>query len=425
MKILMLTSNYPSKGAGLSGVFNQKCAKALRDIGHHVNIIAPRPYAPKFLPKLLPRWKFYSTIPFFQRDQDFDILRPAYIQIPKFGRTFCMDYGAYFLSRNIVNKLHKKVGFDAILASDLVGTALMGWRFGQTLGIPSAAWMMGHMPAHPAIRRAIGRAIVEFDVVFYQNLAIRAETIQEVKRLYGQELPLERHLVLPHGIPAPPRLNRKIIRTQVRKKLNIKSDQIVVLNIGRVTKDKGIFELIESVSLAAQSNCNIKCLIVGSIPAIDHTHAIQKLLNQKPELKKHITLLPAVTPAKVWEYLCAADIFAFTSHHEGMPNSLLEAMGFGLPVVGFGIPPLLEVDSTGEALKIVPCFDSTQFANSLVHLACSPFERKQRGEKGKTIVLERFMVTQNMAKAVEILCQLTQQTPAITQDFSSLPIPSA
>ena len=421
----MLASNYPSKEAALSGVFNQKCAKAVRVLGHHIDVVAPRPYAPRLLAHRVPRWKFYSSIPFLQRDHDFYIYRPAYVQIPRLGGTFCMDYGAYLLSRNLVRKLQKKVGFDAILASDLIGPALMGWRLGQALGIPSAAWMMGHLPPQVAVRRAIGRAIVQFDVVFYQNLAILEETAQEVQRLYGRRLPLERHMVLPHGIPAPPQLNRELVRAQLRKKLNIEPDQIAVLNIGRVTREKGIFELIEAVTLATKSNPNIKCLVVGSIPAIDQTHAIQEHLNRKPELKKAITLLPAVSPAMVWEYLCAADIFAFTSHQEGMPNSLLEAMSVGVPVVGFGISPLLEVDPEGAALTMVPCFDPAHFAKALVHLAASPLERKQRGEKGKAIVMERYMVNQNMAKAMEILFRITKEPAAISQNLSSLPLPSA
>jgi glycosyltransferase involved in cell wall biosynthesis len=38
-------------------------------------------------------------------------------------------------------------------------------------------------------------------------------------------------------------------------------------------------------------------------------------------------------------------MFAFTSHHEGMPNSLLEAMAMGVPAIAFAIPPVVELEA--------------------------------------------------------------------------------
>ena len=63
------------------------------------------------------------------------------------------------------------------------------------------------------------------------------------------------------------------------------------------------------------------------MPAFDETNSVQKKLDQTPNLKERVKLLPACSPDQTWEYLCAADIFAFPSQQrfEGMPNSLLEA----------------------------------------------------------------------------------------------------
>ena len=96
---------------------------------------------------------------------------------------------------------------------------------------------------------------------------------------------------------------------------------------------------------------------MGSHPAFDETIAVQKYLDKIPAVKERVRLLPACAQDKVWEYLCAADIFAFPSTYkgEGMPNSLLEAMVMGLPAVAFAIPPVLEIEAgTRRTHVLVP-----------------------------------------------------------------------
>jgi glycosyltransferase involved in cell wall biosynthesis len=119
-------------------------------------------------------------------------------------------------------------------------------------------------------------------------------------------------------------------------------------------------------------------------------------------------LLPACRPDQVWEYLCAADIFAFPSHNEGMPNSLLEAMAMGVPSIAFAIPSILEIDAGTEGIVTVPFKDTSRFADAILHLASSPEKRAQIGAKGKSQVMQRFMVRENMAVAIQELSQVVK-----------------
>ena len=89
------------------------------------------------------------------------------------------------------------------------------------------------------------------------------------------------------------------------------------------------------------------------------------------------------------------DIFAFASHREGMPNSLLEALAIGVPAIAFAIPAVLEIDAGAGALLLVPPLDTVQYAEALVQLAASPADRVRLGEKGRERVLARFMVREH------------------------------
>ena len=216
-------------------------------------------------------------------------------------------------------------------------------------------------------------------------------------------------MVLPRGIPQPPLLPRIEIRNRVRRELRLTDDEIVVLSVGRISREKGIFDLLKAVSLAAAQHPRITCVVVGSSPASDETITVQKKFDEIAGIREKVKLLPACAPDRVWEYLCAADIFAFTSHNEGSPNSLLEAMAMKVPAVAFGIPAVLEIDAGTGSLLIVPPLDATLFAESILRLAASPEERARLGEKGHSRVMSRFLTRKNMATALERLTCIVEE----------------
>ena len=167
--------------------------------------------------------------------------------------------------------------------------------------------------------------------------------------------------------------------------------------------------MLDAIAAVVTENPKITCVVIGSMPAFDETAAVQKKLAQTPGLAEHARLLPACSPDEVWEFLCAADIFAFTSHNEGMPNSLLEAMAVGVPAVAFAIPAVLEIENGSEGLIAVPPFDVTLFSKAILNLASSPDDRIRIGRLGRAQVMDRFMVQKNMAQAFERLSQLVKR----------------
>jgi glycosyltransferase involved in cell wall biosynthesis len=71
---------------------------------------------------------------------------------------------------------------------------------------------------------------------------------------------------------------------------------------------------------------------------------------QKLKLEQKITLLGLLDHKSISEWMKAADIFILPSRNEGTPNSLLEAMASGLPVIASqvgGIPELIHENIEG------------------------------------------------------------------------------
>jgi glycosyltransferase involved in cell wall biosynthesis len=200
------------------------------------------------------------------------------------------------------------------------------------------------------------------------------------------------------------------MRKRVRAQLGLTEDQVLVLNIGRISREKAVFELVDAFSMTVSRNPKVVCLLIGSIPAFDDSNAVNEKLRKTASVQAGVKLLPACSADKVSEYLAAADVFAFASYHEGMPNSLLEAMAMGVPSIAFAIPPVLELEGGTGALVAVPPFDSSLFSQALLHLADSPSSRRDLEQKGNARVTERYMMKKNMASALDRLRPLTLQS---------------
>jgi glycosyltransferase involved in cell wall biosynthesis len=239
-------------------------------------------------------------------------------------------------------------------------------------------------------------------MVFYQSHEL-LERAADLLGIFPRQLSPDRHIVLPRGIPEPPTLAKTQIRDRIRAKLEIKTHEVVILYIGRISRQKGLLELLEALNLATFRDLKLRGVLVGSQPGFDETALIEKKLHEIPKLNERVMLLPACNPDEVWEYLCAADIFAFPSHKEGMPNSLLEAMAMGVPTIAFAIPPIVEVEAETGALTLVPPLDPARFAEAILRLVACPDERRWTGEKGRMVVKDRFMVRKNMAEALHRL----------------------
>ncbi len=78
---------------------------------------------------------------------------------------------------------------------------------------------------------------------------------------------------------------------------------------------------------------------------------------------------------------CAADVFVLPSLEDNLPNTVLEAMSCGTPVVGFdmgGMPDMVQDGTTG---RLVPVGDTKQLGEALLSLLLDSNIRKQMGGK--------------------------------------------
>ncbi len=428
MKLLVIVPYYPHESHPYSGAFNERTVQILKSFCECVEVVVPRPYTPKLFSKFSHRWRTYANIPPFELRNGVPIFRPVYFTFPKIGGALTREMSCYLGTRKTIRKRHEKVGFDAILSFDLYGAGSLAWRIGRDLGIPACGWGTGADLAQPPgtmRERIIQKALRNLDLVFYQSqeLLCAAATILGEK---PEALDPKKHFQLARGIGDPPLLDRPRMREQLRTSWGFGDEDIVVMNISRAARAKGIFELLHIAETTGSLKTPLHFVWIGGQEGFDDGQEVRNHLKQNGALREKFHFLPGCHPDEVWQYLCAADIFAFPSHHtEGMPNSLLEAMMMEVPAVAFGISSVREIDAGSNSVACVEPFNTKMFTDTLIRLAGNKSERQKIGILGREQVTKKYLAKNNMNRALYHLSQLTphrdkdREEPLFVPLFSS------
>jgi glycosyltransferase involved in cell wall biosynthesis len=97
-----------------------------------------------------------------------------------------------------------------------------------------------------------------------------------------------------------------------------------------------------------------------------------------------------IRPSDLDDHYRNADIYLCASTFEGISNSVLEALSFGLPMVATDVGDNRKLVSDGKSGFIVPVGNYEAMARCLHQLICSPAKRLEFGEKGYHLCRENY-----------------------------------
>ncbi len=216
---------------------------------------------------------------------------------------------------------------------------------------------------------------------------------QGIARLLSGALGLQETISIPNGVDingCRPALDR----SQVRERLGIPADAVVVGAVGTIRRVKGHRYLLEAAIQATASVTSLRFLLIGRMQ--EPTTSALTAFCRRTDLGDRVAFLGA--RSDVADLLSAMDIFCLPSLSEGMPNSVLEAMAAGLPVVATEVGGTPEVVVDGETGCLVPPRDPSALAAALVRLAGDPQLRTQMGRAGLARVSAHFTLHQMLAR---------------------------
>jgi glycosyltransferase involved in cell wall biosynthesis len=151
-------------------------------------------------------------------------------------------------------------------------------------------------------------------------------------------------------------------------------DPFTFLCVARLTREKGLFELVDAFAeLARSSPCRL--VIAGRGPEHDAL-----LLRAEGAGVAHALELPGyVTGAGLDAVYRAADAFVLPSYLEGFPLTVMEAMGYALPVITTRIRGCADHLEEGVNALFVPARDPSALAAAMRRLAGDERLRESMG----------------------------------------------
>lgn len=126
---------------------------------------------------------------------------------------------------------------------------------------------------------------------------------------------------------------------------------------------------------------------------------IEKIISMSSEQVKKSLVFPGwVRNEKKDELLKQADVFFLPSYNEGMPMSILDAMGYGLPVVSTtvgGITKIVRNDVNGYTFAPG---DIDGIANAVIKILSDKSLNKALSRKSAEIITEEYSLNQHISK---------------------------
>ena len=104
--------------------------------------------------------------------------------------------------------------------------------------------------------------------------------------------------------------------------------------------------------------------------------------------------------------LFASDIGVLSSTAEGFANAILEYMAAGLPVVATDVGGVREAIVEGETGYVVPAGDEQKMAERIIRLLNEPAHARAMGERGKSIVADKFSCDRHLENTLELYDEL-------------------
>jgi len=220
--------------------------------------------------------------------------------------------------------------------------------------------------------------------------AFQALTLREIEELRAQGADENKIRQIPNGVDCSQTSEAttgKATGNLFREKYGIPMHAIVVLFLGQLSWVKGLDLLIPGFSQAARRDSRLHLVIAGPDAGYER-HARRTV--EKLGMNPRVTFTGHLAPGAKVQAFKSADIFALTSHGEGLPNAILEAASFGLPLIVSEDCNVPEVSTynAGQLVEKTP----TSIANQLAIMSSESCRRQEQGHNASIMAATCFSI---------------------------------
>ena len=409
MKVLVLATTFPRWKDDATASFVLELCKGLAGQGHEMIVLAPhhegavlveevhgiRIYRfPYFWPRKYQRLCYGGGIlPNLRRN------RLMFVQVP-FLFLSQLFHAIQLMRRERVDTIHS----HWIVPCGIVGSvchALFKCRFIITLHGSGDIFSARKVYFRPVMKWVLGTS----DVCTVNSYAT-ARAIQEIEGLNHNML------VIPMGVELGfPRLET-VSSTSVDISPVHVTESPVILSVCRLIDWKGVGYLVHAMALLKDRFPQAMLIICGDGPEREKLEKLAKDLG----LTENISFEGYVPHDKLTDYYRSASVFVLpsiliknTGETEGLGVVLLEAMSYGVPVIGSDVGGIPEVIEDGENGFLCRPEDSHDIAAKIEKLLTDDSLRRKFAQNGALIVKDRFSWTAVVEKFEAVYERLGQE----------------
>lgn len=179
------------------------------------------------------------------------------------------------------------------------------------------------------------------------------------------------------------------------------NDPFRLVFVGRVTRDKGIIELLDAFKSCLALNADIELIIAGPIEKQDPVpDEYYRLIDEHPKihyLGKQIDVRPVYA---------LGNALVLYSYREGFGNVVIEASSMGLPTIVADIPGLRDTTEDGvTGLRVIPR-NTSELTKTIFKLSKDRTLAIKYGKQGRSRVISNFTNELVWSKQLELYLSL-------------------
>jgi len=398
-KVLILSHMYPSKANSMGGIFVHNQARYLITSGCDIKVISPVPFTPFFLANNKRR-KEYRSINNNDIIDGVPIIYPRYLRPP--GRIFHAP-SVFTMYINIISSGYRTIKEfkpQLIHAHSATPDGYVGLLLGRTFNIPVVVTLHGSdINLYPFQDRFTYLMTKQVLTKGSKIIAV-SKAIKEVAQ--NKVAPGAQIEVVYNGVDIHKFVFSQEKRLLIRRKLGICSQDIILIFVGNIIRQKGVFEIKFAFSDLAKRYKNIHLIVVGDGPELNH------LISKAKELQsfKRMHFVGRQMHKIIPDWMSAGDIFIFPSWSEGHPSVILEAMSCSLPVVATKVGGIAETVVNGKSGILIDKGDECALVNAIDELIKNDEKRITMGHVGRQLVEQLFSWEKNVERTLEIYRQI-------------------
>lgn len=175
-----------------------------------------------------------------------------------------------------------------------------------------------------------------------------------------------------------------------------------VLFLARLEENKGIFQSVDAFSRVLDRHPDARFIVAGSGGAMGSAVEMVRLKSIP-----NVEFLGNVSGDALIRAFYDANVYILpTTHGEGMPTSVLEAMAFGLPIITRPVGGLRDFFEDGRMGFISDSLDPQWYAEILDRLFSDPDLLKKIGQYNHSYAKEHFLASKVARRLEEIVASV-------------------